>query len=269
MDDLPVGAVVEIQPAGHALKPADRAIAQIARNNDGLYSTELHRAADPSASERFIQAHVRRLEALRRKNIADRFSNGSWDIPVDFENRIEGAASRSSRYPGRVATLSFLPLDQQIHANGATWLDRQLLARDPTSLRGVRFGAIATEALERRRDHLIAQGLAEQRGTTLRFQRNLLAHLRHRDVLATAERIATQTGLSFTASVDGQRIDGLYRRPIRLASGKFAVIEMSREFTLVPWRSVLERRRGKSVSGIMRGGAVSLDLSRKRGLDIG
>jgi hypothetical protein len=45
------------------------------------------------------------------------------------------------------------------------------------------------------------------------------------------------------------RIEGIYRRHVDLASGRFAVIEKSREFTLVLWRPVLERNLGKSVSG--------------------
>jgi hypothetical protein len=43
-----------------------------------------------------------------------------------------------------------------------------------------------------------------------------------------------------------------------------AVIENSREFTLVPWRQVLERQIGKEVSGIMRGMEVSWTFGRQR-----
>lgn len=60
-----------------------------------------------------------------------------------------------------------------------------------------------------------------------------------------------------------------YRRPLRLASGKFAIIEKSKEFTLVPWRAALERQRGKVVGGIVRGSSVSFDLTKKRGIGIG
>ncbi|MEO7690275.1 MAG: DUF3363 domain-containing protein [Sphingomonas sp.] len=50
----------------------------------------------------------------------------------------------------------------------------------------------------------------------------------------------------------GQQIDGIYRRAVTVGDAKFAVIEKSREFSLVPWRSVLEQAIGKQVSGIMR-----------------
>ena len=43
-----------------------------------------------------------------------------------------------------------------------------------------------------------------------------------------------------------------------------ALIENSREFTLVPWRPVLERRIGQEVSGVMRGRDVSWTFGRER-----
>ena len=66
----------------------------------------------------------------------------------------------------------------------------------------------------------------------------------------------------------GERIEGVYRRRLDLASGRFAVIEKSREFTLVPWRPVLERNLGKPVAGIARSDAISWTLGRQRGPSI-
>ena len=49
------------------------------------------------------------------------------------------------------------------------------------------------------------------------------------------------------------------------ASGKYALVENSREFTLVPWRPILERHVGKQVSGIMRDDGISWTIGRQRG----
>ncbi|MDF1625400.1 MAG: DUF3363 domain-containing protein, partial [Parvibaculaceae bacterium] len=46
------------------------------------------------------------------------------------------------------------------------------------------------------------------------------------------------------------------------------VIEKSREFTLVPWRPVLDRHIGQHVSGVMRGDSISWTIGRQRGLGI-
>jgi len=264
MEDLPLGAVVEVGPAATGMKPSDRTIAEIARRNDGLYSTDAHHTVDPRASDDFVQAHVRRLEALRRANVVRRFPDGSWEIPENFEGRVEALAKKQARYPSRITTLSFLSLEAQVGADGATWLDRQLLAKEPSALRGERFGAEVAQALRRRQEHLIEQGLAESNGQRVRYQRNLLRFLRRRELTAAGEKLAKETGLAFVESQDGDRIDGVYRQPVRLASGKFAVIEKSKEFTLVPWRPILERQRGKMVSGLMRGDSISWTIGRQR-----
>ena len=265
LEDLPLGAVVEVQPAAKGLKPSDRTIAEVAQANGGFYSTEAHHAAGPRASESYVQAHVRRLEALRRANIVRRFPDGSWEVPDDFEDRVAELAKTRAQYPGSITTLSFLSLEAQVKADGATWLDTQLVSKERLSLRGARFGAAATAALHDRQRHLIAQGLAQRDRQTIRYQRNLLMLLRQRELAATGEKLSKEIGLSFTANRDGDRMEGVYRRPVRLASDKFAVIEKSREFTLVPWRPALERVRGRAVAGIVKGGVVSWSLGRKSG----
>lgn len=266
MDDLPMGAVVEVHPATSGAKPSDRTIAGVARAHGGLYTAEAHRTLDPDASSKFVETHTRRLEALLRQNIVRRFADGSWDIPSNFEERVAALSHRQARQPGRVVTLSFLSLEALTSAGGATWLDRQLLAKERLSVRGDRFGAAVTEALERRTDHLVDEGLARRDDQTVRFQRNLLRVLRQRELAATGDKLAKELGVDFVPLHDGEQVEGVYRRPVQLASGKFAVIAKSKEFTLVPWRPVLERQRGKIVGGIMRGSSVSFDFGKKRGI---
>ncbi|TCS19040.1 uncharacterized protein DUF3363, partial [Acidomonas methanolica] len=55
-----------------------------------------------------------------------------------------------------------LSIEDQVTARGATWLDRQAVARDPVALGQVGFGADVRAAMERRAEHLIEQGLAER-----------------------------------------------------------------------------------------------------------
>ena len=58
-------------------------------------------------------------------------------------------------------------------------------------------------------------------------------------------------------------------RAVQVGDGKFALIQKSREFTLVPWRPVLERNMGKEVTGVIRGaGGISWTIGRSRGLSI-
>ncbi|EMC7919470.1 DUF3363 domain-containing protein, partial [Enterobacter kobei] len=43
--------------------------------------------------------------------------------------------------------------------------------------------------------------------------------------------------------------------------------QKSHEFTLVPWRPIIDRQLGREVMGIVQGGSVSWQLGRQRGLE--
>jgi len=74
--------------------------------------------------------------------------------------------------------------------------------------------------------------------------------------------------MPFGAASDGETVSGTFTGTMQLSSGKFAIVEKSHEFTLVPWRPVIEDRLGREVMGVVQGGSVSWQLGRKRGLGI-
>ncbi|WP_424993394.1 relaxase/mobilization nuclease domain-containing protein [Oceaniradius stylonematis] len=164
---------------------------------------------------------------------------------------------------------SDLNLENQIGANGATWLDRLQLARDHAPLSMDGFGAEVREALDRRGDHLVAEGLATRNGRRITFARDLLKTLRDRELDATAAKIVAETGLPRRKPAEGERIAGTYRQRLDLASGRFAMIDDGLGFELVPWKPQLERHLSQSVSGTMTpGGGIDWSLGRKRGLSL-
>lgn len=269
MDDLPMAAIVEVYPASINLKPSDRTIIEIAKTNDGIYSPASHAEHDPSASSEFVQAHIRRLEALRRMNVVRRFADGSWEIPDNFAELIANQQKATGRFPGEINTLSSFSLESQIKAEGATWLDRRLVARKPNTMHNSRFGEAVKTAQQARQKHLIEQGLAEKQNGSIRYRRKLLSTLQRRELQASGNQIAKENKSTFVQTAGGERFDGVYNRAVRLASGKFAIIEKSKEFTLIPWRNTLERQLGKTVSGVVRGASAPLDFTKKRGVGIG
>lgn len=155
------------------------------------------------------------------------------------------------------------PIEVQVCADGATWLDRRLVRSDrPATESG--FGRLVTEAIEQRIDHLQTLGLARREGGTVRLAPRLLDTLRDRELAATAKAITAETGLIHRPVRDGDEIAGTYRQRLALASGRFAMIDDGLGFTLVPWRPSLERRLGQSVSGTM-GPGLSVTWSMTRG----
>lgn len=78
--------------------------------------------------------------------------------------------------------------------------------------------------------------------------------------------MAASKNLPFRAATDGETVSGRFTGTVQLSSGKFAMLEQSHEFTLVPWRPIIERQLGREVSGIVQGGSVSWQLGRSRGI---
>ncbi|UIJ46251.1 DUF3363 domain-containing protein [Sphingomonas cannabina] len=263
---LPAGAIVRITPAPPAVRAVDRTIAAVAAANGGRYDVDAHLRHDPGATEAFAQTHVRRLEAMRRKGGAvERAADGSWIIAPDHLDRAQAyEATRAREAPVRVETLSAQPLDRLIDAEAATWLDRELVAAVLEPLRDAGFGQAVRDAQRQRRQWLVAQELAEETLGRTTYRPGLLATLQRRELLRAAARLSDELGRPFVETPAGARVEGIYRRAVDLAGGRFALIEKSREFTLVPWRPVLDRHVGKAVSGLMRSDGISWSIGRGR-----
>jgi len=264
LQGLARGQLITLTPANTEPKPADRIIAKIADAQNGRYSPRLHMDADPSARPAFVEAHVRRLEALRRAGHAERSADGMWTVPDDFLARARKFEEIAAlERPAEMSRQSTLTLKQMQTAIGATWIDEHLRnADDDEHARG--FGADVEEARAVRRAFLIRQGLL--RAGEKRVTQNVIDTLRTRDLADAGADLEQELGKTYTAAPTSGRIDGIYAKAIDRPSGRFAVVERSKDFTLVPWRDVMDRNLGKSVSGLIRDGQINWRLTRGRGI---
>jgi hypothetical protein len=218
---------------------------------NGIYDPERHRLeltrANASDPEALVEAHVLRLEALRRGGrIVERLPDGRWNIPEDYLDRARGYDARhGAALDLEVRTLSRLPLEHQVVAPGATCLDRELARREKTELAEAGFGGEVRTALQQRAEQLVDYRLARRRQGQVIFARNLLDTLMRRELADAAGQIADQTGLEFRAVEEGERVSGIYRRPVDLAAGRSALIEDGRQFVLVPWLPIVELQLGR------------------------
>lgn len=144
----------------------DKTVAALA--TDGIYRTDHHPAiakVQPYANcdpREVVDAHVRRLEALRRAGIVERLSEGVWQVPEDFPER--GRQYGAQRLGGGVAVepRSYLPIERQARVIN---LAGQAIDRRWQGLG--QYGGWQREvkdALRERADFLVEQGLAERRG---------------------------------------------------------------------------------------------------------
>ena len=168
-----------------------------------------------------------------------------------------------------LAVRSDLAIEEQVTAGGATWLDRQAVSRDTVALGQAGFGAEVRDAMQRRAEQLVEQGLAERHAQGIVFSQNLIGTLRRREVEALGERLAAETGLPFNAAASGEYVAGTYRQRFALACGRFAMIDDGLGFQLVPWTPSLENQLGRHVSGVARDdGGVDWGFGRNRGLGL-
>ncbi|MBP6781482.1 MAG: relaxase/mobilization nuclease and DUF3363 domain-containing protein [Ottowia sp.] len=267
--NYPAGAVVEVKGSAN-VRAADRNIAALA--SGGLYRTDHHLAIaqgqvvpdrDP---QEVVAAHVRRLEALRRAGIVERVAEGLWTVPGDLPE--QGRRYDAQRLGGVAVELkSHLPIERQARVIGATWLDQQLIGGG-SGMGDLGFGGEARQAMQQRADFLVEQGLAERRGQRVILARNLLATLRGRELAQVAKDIAAEAGLEYQPMADGQRVAGIYRRSVILASGRYAMLDDGKGFSLVPWKPVIEQRLGQQLAATVRGAEVSWEIGRQRGPSI-
>ena len=266
VEPLPNGAVVRVVPAVPEARAADLVVAEVAAANEGLYSMERHLLHDPSASIAFAEAHVRRLEAIRRgTDGVERRPDGTWVIAEDHLSRAEAYEARVARErPVRVELLSSLPVERLPGAEGATWLDRELLSGTPEPIRDAGFGREVKSALATRRQWLIEQELAHEEQGALVTNGRLLATLRRRDLTVAAAQLQSELGLGWKEVGEEGTAQGKLMRRVDLASGRFALLSDSLEFSLVPWRPEMEQRIGRELSVRSRGGGISWTIGRER-----
>ena len=186
---------------------------------------------------------------------------------IAIENRV---ANEGERQRTNLRILSYLNLEKLVEVEGATWLDKELLSKSAEQLTQSGFGNDVASATARRRQWLVAQGLGTiDSANAFQPQPRMLDQLRQRDLRQVSQTLSNKLGLSHAQPIEGERIEGTFSRSVNLASGKYAVIQKSKEFTLVPWRPELEQFRGKALSGTAGSQGINWDWNMKRGQGLG
>jgi type IV secretory pathway VirD2 relaxase len=263
---IPEGAIVRVTARSLEARDSDRVVAEVAAANGGQYSADLHLRHDPSATQAFAEAHVRRLEAMRRAGAGvEREADGTWTIHADHVDRAVAYEARRHRdQPVEVEILSARPLDELREVDAATWVDQELASRSPLAIRDAGFGRDVRAAMASRQQWLVEQQLADVDGDRVPLRANAIMMLQRRELLRVGDELAGELGKPFVEARTGDVVEGRLLRRVDLASGRFALVEKSREFTLVPWRPTFERQLGRTVAGVLGTGGISWQIGRSR-----
>jgi type IV secretory pathway VirD2 relaxase len=266
--------IIEAAPVVSGPRPADRNIAGNAREDNGIYRPSRHlerirdsferQGKDPEA---FVRSHVRRLEALRRAGQVERIDADHWKVPKDIVERGQAYDLSQGGDGLRIRTLSAVGLDRQIASDGATWLDRQIIAEDRSEIRDSGFGREANRAISRRARRLVEMGLATAKDGNVRVPVDTVATLERREVERVGQQMARERGLTYLPANAGEYVSGRLAGVASLVSGRFAMIDSGLGFQLVPWQPLLEKHIGQHISGLQReDGGIEWTLGRNRGL---
>ncbi|HTR11904.1 MAG TPA: DUF3363 domain-containing protein [Roseiarcus sp.] len=241
LEDIRRGHIVALDPAPAKAEPgaADLDIRDMAAMHGGIYQPSEHLEAarpeiepfkgDPDA---FIRSHVRRLEALRRAGHVERIDADHWKIPGDIAERGMACHDPSRPKDFSIRTLPTLDLDRQVGSDGATWLDRELLAKDHLSPADAGFGREVNTALDRRAARLVDMGHATVKDGVISIPRRTVAVLERQEVQRVGRGMAAERGLTYAPAGPGEYVSGRLAGVANLASGRFAMF--------VPWQPVLE-----------------------------
>ena len=274
LEDARIGSVIQIGPAEATARPSDRTITAIAE--DGIYRPSRHleqakfEGRVPGGDyEGYVDAHVRRLEALRRAGIVERIDADQWRIPEDFESR--AAAYDAGR--NRQASVRVLSPGRSGQADRIGRRDLARPAADPRRNRRSCLGRLRSAG---------ARGDGPAPRASYRTGRRHAPAARPRLLPAQPSRHPARARGCPRRRGDGREQGRCRSAPPRMArasaasspapcSYRAASSPWSRrchEFTLVPWRPVIDRQLGREVMGVVQGGSVSWQLGRSRSMAI-
>jgi len=261
-ETLRKGQVVTFTPHHVGPRKIDRSIVAYADKHEGVYSEARHATSSGRVSAAYAQAHARRLEALRRKNLVVRNKDGSWHIPGDYLDRAtQYESERAQRQPTSLLRDSQQTLDEMKRARGVTWLDRAMHSGSLSD--NEEISLVFEDAMAERTAVQIDLGVRAADGDS--FANEELDRLEKIDLDDAAKALGEVSGKPYAAMASTRTVEGIYRQAVERPSGKYAVIERSRDFTLVPWRPIMDRRLGKSLIGKVSAGGISWDVTGRQG----
>jgi len=264
--DLVILRRVEPRVSGRA----DLVIIELAGRNGGMYDPQQHvaqvrgqRLPYGATPERFVDAHVRRLEALASRGVVTRESDGRYRVPSDLIARLETNTAPGRDHAVLKVDVQGRDLRAQAAARAYTWLDEQLFAGVLQQVRQAdmrtRFQDELVDAADLRAKRLVQLGLAHVDGDRLSIDSQLKPKLVRLERDDAAARLSQQFG-SYVDLDETRRFTGRVAAVETLTSGEHAVVVSGDRFALVPSERGLARLVGKDVS-------LSLDQARSRDAD--
>jgi hypothetical protein len=101
-------------------------------------------------------------------------------------------------------------METQIGNHGATWLDRELIARERIAIADSGFGREVNNALSRRAQRLVEMGHATAKDGNIHIPARTVATLQRREVERVGQQMAIERGLTYVPANAGEYVSGYH-----------------------------------------------------------
>lgn len=251
---------------------ADRNV--LKRLDAGVYNPTQHLAEvqgraegalrDGITPESYIDAHIKRMDALATRGHVDALPGGKYRVPADLLQRLDAdpALNRDRQGVVRVDVAARGSLAANARIVAQSFMDGELEGGAVEQLRKrpalTRSQAAFLEALEARTDRLAELRLASRNSDgSVTLAPNYAAALRERELVEANTRLSSTYGQPVNLDA-ARRFQGTVAAIEDLPTGPHAVIVSDDTFALVPAKDGLERMTGRAVQ-----------VSLQRGVQIG
>jgi type IV secretory pathway VirD2 relaxase len=249
----------------------DRAMSAFVVNGEGMDAPVVGRLMDRGLDDELRGSAYAVIDAVdgRTHHVKLPDIDAAGDSAIGSIVEYRSKASLEGRDRSSLVIRSDLTLVDQIHAPGATWLDRLAVTVGAASVVDSGFGAEVLDALGRRAERLVAAGLARETEGGYVYSKSTLATLRSRELSAVIANISSSSGAAHQELRSGDYAAGTYVRRLDLSSGRMAMLDTGAGFQLVPWTASLETQLGRHISGVVRENmSVDWKFGRSRGLGL-
>jgi type IV secretory pathway VirD2 relaxase len=268
------GSVVELGEMAHRQRTVMREIITVAQGRNGVYTAADHAAflsqnypdMTPDQAAAKVRSAAAKLAFIAGHNGSGvtNVAEGQFQIDAPVFERF--ASARRSQTDMRI--LSAYGLNQQVEVRAFTWLDRSLL---PSGFQPSGTGQRASAhwhgefaaALERRRQWLVAQGLAEFTGPerhAIAFKAGAVAYLRSAEFRQLQATLANEFKKSSIRLPRETTVTGRYVGLRELYSGPVALISAPQRVYVTNWT--------RQFNVIQPGNAVTALLDRSGRLTV-
>lgn len=260
------GAIVTIGNKEYEpTRKADVNIEECSQKNSGIYDpSKHHEAAERRFEEmeaqgitvhvdtdKFIEGHIARADALAGRGIVEKLDNGTYKIPDNLNERIVAAeVNKIERFRSmEVNNESVVKLPELSKYKGITFLDRELYEKNITPLPSS-AGFLEKELLAARQERakfLTEKGYGTiQQDGSFKYRYGAIEELAEQEkITILANQLRTLPASSPEAEIKG-RIVGTVAKIETTPTGRYAIIhdDINQKYTVVPSSFQLEKLAG-------------------------